>query len=52
MFRVSYFEPFNLRIFFIARNEMAEVFGIIAGNLSAAAVFNNVVDCFGYVQLG
>lgn len=31
---------------------MAEVFGIVAGAMSVAALFNNVVDTFGYVQLG
>lgn len=31
---------------------MAEIFGIIAGSFSVAAVFNNAVDCFGYIQLG
>jgi hypothetical protein len=31
---------------------MAEIFGVVAGALSVAALFNNVVDCFEYVQLG
>ena len=31
---------------------MAEVFGIVAGSLSVAALFNNAVDCFEYIQLG
>jgi hypothetical protein len=31
---------------------MAEIFGIIAGSLSVAALFNNAVDCFEYIQLG
>jgi hypothetical protein len=31
---------------------MAEVFGVVAGSVSVAAIFNNVVDCFEYVQLG
>jgi hypothetical protein len=31
---------------------MAEVFGIVAGALSVAALFNNCVDCFEYIQLG
>ncbi|RKK89117.1 Heterokaryon incompatibility protein s [Fusarium oxysporum] len=30
---------------------MAEVFGTLAGALSVAALFNNCVDCFGYIQL-
>lgn len=33
-------------------NAMAEVFGIVSGSLSAAALFNNCVDCFEYIQLG
>lgn len=31
---------------------MAEVFGVVAGALSVAALFNNCVDCFEFVQLG
>ncbi|OAR02540.1 hypothetical protein LLEC1_02443 [Akanthomyces lecanii] len=31
---------------------MAEVFGTISAALSVAALFNNAVQCFGYVQLG
>jgi hypothetical protein len=31
---------------------MAEVFGTVAGALSVAALFNNCVDCFEYIQLG
>jgi len=31
---------------------MAEVFGVVAGALSVAALFNNCVDCFEYIQLG
>ncbi|KAJ4264357.1 hypothetical protein NW762_005555 [Fusarium torreyae] len=31
---------------------MAEVFGVVASALSVAALFNNCVDCFEYVQLG
>ncbi|KAH7466716.1 Heterokaryon incompatibility protein s [Fusarium oxysporum f. sp. matthiolae] len=31
---------------------MAEIFGTVAGALSVAALFNNCVDCFEYVQLG
>ncbi|CAG9956769.1 unnamed protein product [Clonostachys rosea f. rosea IK726] len=31
---------------------MAEIFGIVAGALSVAALFNNAVDCFEYIQLG
>ncbi|KAJ4310785.1 hypothetical protein N0V84_010793 [Fusarium piperis] len=31
---------------------MAETFGAVAGALSVAALFNNCVDCFGYIQLG
>ncbi len=31
---------------------MAEVFGTISAALSVAALFNNAVECFGYVQLG
>ncbi|KAH7029511.1 prion-inhibition and propagation-domain-containing protein [Microdochium trichocladiopsis] len=31
---------------------MAETFGIITGALSVAALFNNAVDTFGYIQLG
>uniref|UniRef100_A0A0D2YHA7 Prion-inhibition and propagation HeLo domain-containing protein n=1 Tax=Fusarium oxysporum (strain Fo5176) TaxID=660025 RepID=A0A0D2YHA7_FUSOF len=31
---------------------MAEIFGVVAGALSVAALFNNVVDCFEYIQLG
>jgi len=31
---------------------MAEVFGIFAGALSVATLFNNCVDCFEFVQLG
>ncbi|KAH7124960.1 prion-inhibition and propagation-domain-containing protein [Dactylonectria estremocensis] len=30
---------------------MAEVFGTVAGALSVAALFNNCVDCFEYIQL-
>ncbi|KJZ72270.1 hypothetical protein HIM_08311 [Hirsutella minnesotensis 3608] len=30
---------------------MAEVFGTVAGALSVAALFNNCVDCFDYIQL-
>ncbi|KAI0873309.1 prion-inhibition and propagation-domain-containing protein [Hypoxylon argillaceum] len=29
-----------------------EVFGTVASALSVAALFNNCVDCFGYIQLG
>jgi hypothetical protein len=29
-----------------------ETFGVVAGALSVAALFNSCVDCFGYVQLG
>lgn len=31
---------------------MAEVFGVISGALSIAALFNNCVDCFEYIRLG
>ncbi|EMT74562.1 prion-inhibition and propagation-domain-containing protein [Fusarium oxysporum II5] len=31
---------------------MAEVFGTVSGALSVAALFNNCVDCFEYIQLG
>ncbi|KAH7118133.1 prion-inhibition and propagation, helo domain-containing protein [Dactylonectria estremocensis] len=31
---------------------MAEIFRVVAGALSVAALFNNVVDCFEYIQLG
>jgi hypothetical protein len=31
---------------------MAEIFGTVAGTLSVAALFNNCVDCFEYIQLG
>lgn len=31
---------------------MAEPFGIVTGALSIAALFNNCVDCFEYIQLG
>lgn len=31
---------------------MAEPFSIVAGALSVAALFNNCVDCFEYIQLG
>ncbi|KAH8881895.1 hypothetical protein GQ53DRAFT_734651 [Thozetella sp. PMI_491] len=31
---------------------MAEIFGVVAGALSVAALFDNVVDCFEYIQLG
>ncbi|KAK4095960.1 heterokaryon incompatibility protein s [Parathielavia hyrcaniae] len=31
---------------------MAEVFSIVAGALNVAALFNNCVDCFGFIQLG
>ncbi|RYP55256.1 hypothetical protein DL768_000011 [Monosporascus sp. mg162] len=31
---------------------MAEPFGIVAGALGVAGLFNNCVDCFEYVQLG
>ncbi|RKK66012.1 hypothetical protein BFJ69_g15783 [Fusarium oxysporum] len=31
---------------------MAEVFGVVASALSVAALFNNVVDCLKYIQLG
>ncbi|KAI1103268.1 prion-inhibition and propagation-domain-containing protein [Jackrogersella minutella] len=31
---------------------MAEVFGTVATALSVAALFNNCVDCFEYIQLG
>ncbi|KAM5352993.1 hypothetical protein ACJ41O_005715 [Fusarium nematophilum] len=30
---------------------MAEVFGTVTGTLSVAALFNNCVDCFEYIQL-
>ncbi|GAO18183.1 hypothetical protein UVI_02037030 [Ustilaginoidea virens] len=30
---------------------MAEVFGTVAGAMSVAALFNNCVDCFEYIQL-
>jgi hypothetical protein len=30
---------------------MAYIFGIVAGTLNVAALFNNCVDCFEYVQL-
>lgn len=31
---------------------MAEVFGVVAGALSVASLFNNCLDCFEFVQLG
>ncbi|KAM0349899.1 hypothetical protein ACHAP4_010254 [Fusarium culmorum] len=31
---------------------MAEIFGIVSGALSVAAIFNNCVDTFEYIQLG
>lgn len=31
---------------------MAEIFGTIAGALSVAALFNDCVECFEYIQLG
>lgn len=31
---------------------MAEVFSTVASALSVAALFNNCVDCFEYIQLG
>lgn len=31
---------------------MAKVFGVIAGALNVAALFNNCIDCFEFVQLG
>lgn len=31
---------------------MAEIFGTISAALSVAALFNNAVECFGYIQLG
>jgi hypothetical protein len=31
---------------------MAELFGTVAGALSVAALFNNCVECFEYIQLG
>ncbi|KAJ3495969.1 hypothetical protein NLG97_g3007 [Lecanicillium saksenae] len=31
---------------------MAELFGTISAALSVAALFNNAVECFGYIQLG
>ncbi|KAK8093428.1 hypothetical protein PG997_000113 [Apiospora hydei] len=31
---------------------MAEIFGIVAGALSVAALFDNCVDSFEYIQLG
>src|ERR1700733_6721727 len=31
---------------------MAEIFGIVASSLGIAALFNNCVDCFEYIQLG
>src|SRR4051794_37650955 len=31
---------------------MAEIFGIVAGTLNIAALFNNCLDCFEYIQLG
>jgi hypothetical protein len=31
---------------------MAEVFGVVVGALNVAALFNNCVDCFEFVQLG
>jgi hypothetical protein len=30
---------------------MAEIFGIVAGALNVAALFNNCLDCFEYIQL-
>ncbi|KAF9767059.1 hypothetical protein IL306_000423 [Fusarium sp. DS 682] len=30
---------------------MAEIFGVVASALSVAALFNNAVDCFEYIQL-
>ncbi|CZR58313.1 related to Heterokaryon incompatibility protein s [Phialocephala subalpina] len=37
---------------FSTHNNMAEIFGVAASALSIAALFNNVVDCFEYIQLG
>ncbi|KAH7035980.1 prion-inhibition and propagation-domain-containing protein [Microdochium trichocladiopsis] len=31
---------------------MAETFGVVAGSLGVAALFNSAVDTFGYIQLG
>lgn len=31
---------------------MAEAFGVVAGALSVAALFNNCVESFGYIQMG
>lgn len=31
---------------------MAEIFGVVASALSVAALFNNCIDCFEYIQLG
>ncbi|KAK2038281.1 heterokaryon incompatibility protein s [Colletotrichum somersetense] len=31
---------------------MAEVFGVVTGALTVAALFNNCVECFKYIQLG
>ena len=39
-------------IYIIAIKEMAEIFGTVASALSVAALFNNCVDCFEYIQLG
>lgn len=36
----------------IGVKEMAEVFGTVASALSVAALFNNCVDCFEYIQMG
>ncbi|KAF4333465.1 HETS protein [Fusarium beomiforme] len=30
---------------------MAEVFGVVAGAISIAALFNNCIDCFDYIQI-
>ena len=40
------------RYFIIIIKAMAEVFGTVASALSVAALFNNCVDCFEYVQIG
>ena len=37
---------------FTTQDEVAEISGVIASSLSVAAIFNNVVDCFGYVKPG
>lgn len=42
--------PFRRR--FHHHFSMAELFGTISAALSVAALFNNAVECFGYVQLG